>query len=133
MNGVGISIPDMLGIANFKPVSEYLVTYIVSPQLVSIESSSCPNSRIWCITHLLFGVRDFNANFIRGYIRFATGGIKNLVCWRSNVIESNMINLFGTFWLLPGDKFNFEYDMPETPAHCYLSISGIELAWTGEI
>jgi len=131
MPGVGIVIPDLRGIAELKPLRIHVLTTFTSTGQQFVRTDLCPNNKVWYIT---FSSVGFNLGDVSDCLYAiedsADKRLAILSMW-PDLAMAKTENLFGAFWLLPGQKLSARFNVERTNATCWITAMGIEFSFSG--
>jgi len=131
MTTVGIILPDLLGIANFRPLIFDKVEKFTDIGTQYIYSDICPQNKVWYITYTLIGYSsgDISAPLLE-IVDSENNRQQLLGGWR-DLEESVTVHSFSPYWVKPGNRVRVKYSVIQTITYCFLSLNGFEINWTG--
>lgn len=131
MPSVGVVIPDLRGIAELKPLSIHNVTRFTSKGLGYIRTAVCPTGEVWFITHLSVG---FNMGDVSDCLCQIEDNLNNrlaIISMWSNLVRAQTYPIYGSFWLMPGQKLSARFNVTSPSPTCWLTAMGLAFSFSG--
>jgi hypothetical protein len=126
-----ISIPDIAGLADFKPVMQYSRSYFSSTGWQEIDLGAVPSGKIWVLEHISVAHDVGSVDEVEVLVK-DSGGTTILSPFLIDDISQDCTeNVIGALYLSAGEYLKIRYNVAFAPAYGIVSVSGYEVSYGG--
>lgn len=131
MGGVGVTVPDLAGIAGLQPLRIALQSPFTTMGQQFLKSDVCPPGKLWYISYTSVGFNDGEVSHCLVEIEDANNVRKAILAMFPDLAIAKSENLFATYCIRPGEKLVARFNVVATAPYCWLTALGFELVFSG--